>query len=171
MPVVAHTASALFQFMNANAAIAITARTGKRTQSVLSANFYRSRSMTDMTRWAERITEIEGHLNLRPRYQWIIADRNVEWLLESLRTAQAEIATDHAREEKITQALEAVVAEERKLCAENARLRAVVDAARKLKFGAYPAHGSGFVTIVTEGGVRELRDAFDALDAAEGKTT
>lgn len=48
------------------------------------------------------------------------------------------------------------------------RLRRVVIAARSLKFDVYPAHGSGFVTIVSEGN-GDLQDAIAALDAAEIK--
>lgn len=47
--------------------------------------------------------------------------------------------------------------------------QAVVEAASKLKFGAYPAHGSGLVLIVTDGNVDELRAALDALQSAQAK--
>lgn len=41
----------------------------------------------------------------------------------------------------------------------------VVEAVRKVEFGAYPAHGYGFVTIVT-GGVDEVQTALAAFEAA-----
>lgn len=43
------------------------------------------------------------------------------------------------------------------------KLLAVVEAAEKLKFSAYPAHGSGFVIIVSEGNVNALEKAVRAL--------
>lgn len=96
------------------------------------------------------------------------ARADIPWLLEQLRAAQAEIATDHAREEKITQALEAVVAEERKLCAKNARLRAVVDAARDIS-KTLTARAAAQISREFFDAMQKLADAIAALDAAEGK--
>jgi hypothetical protein len=48
-------------------------------------------------------------------------------------------------------------------------LLAVVEAARKLEFSAYPAHGSGLVTIVTAGDIGELQASLGALPPAPDK--
>jgi pilus assembly protein TadC len=47
----------------------------------------------------------------------------------------------------------------RKAANEIERLRRIEDAARALRFSAYPAHGSGFVIAVTGGNIDTLRDA------------
>ena len=50
-------------------------------------------------------------------------------------------------------------------------LMKIVGAAQKLKFGGYPAHGSGFVTIVTEGNVDDLAEALRAYqEGGNGKS-
>lgn len=41
------------------------------------------------------------------------------------------------------------------------RLRKIEAAARALEFSAYPAHGSGFVLIVSRGNVDDLRKALE----------
>ena len=45
---------------------------------------------------------------------------------------------------------------------ERNKMRVIVEAARKLTFGAYPAHGSGFVLIVTGGNVDDLAAALSS---------
>ncbi len=49
--------------------------------------------------------------------------------------------------------------ENAKLCAEIERLRKIEIAAQAITFGVYPAHGSGFVTIVTGGNINDLAEA------------
>ncbi len=44
-------------------------------------------------------------------------------------------------------------------------LEALYEAARELRFDAYPAHGSGFVLIVSGGNTDDLIAALAALDA------
>jgi len=52
--------------------------------------------------------------------------------------------------------------------AEIKRLRGIEDAAKALKFSAYPAHGSGFVLIVSGGNVNELAAALGQSAGKEG---
>lgn len=47
------------------------------------------------------------------------------------------------------------------------RLRAIEMAARALQFSAYPAHGSGFVTVVSGGNINDLERALNQQLTAE----
>lgn len=46
-------------------------------------------------------------------------------------------------------------------------LREVYTEARRLHFSAYPAHGSGFVTILTAGDLTKLRVAIEKVEEIE----
>lgn len=48
------------------------------------------------------------------------------------------------------------------------RLLAIEKAAAALQFSAYPAHGSGFVIIVSGGSINDLKDALMSNQALEG---
>lgn len=52
----------------------------------------------------------------------------------------------------------------RYLLAEVDRLRRIENAARALKFSAYPAHGSGFVLIVSDGSINDLAAALSTSE-------
>ena len=44
------------------------------------------------------------------------------------------------------------------------RLWELYEVAKKLKFSAYPAHGSGFVLTVTDGNINDLEAAISAVE-------
>lgn len=44
------------------------------------------------------------------------------------------------------------------------RLNQVYEAARKLKFGSYPAHGAGFIIRVIDGDISELQAAIESVE-------
>jgi hypothetical protein len=44
------------------------------------------------------------------------------------------------------------------------RLWELYQVAKQLKFSAYPAHGSGYVTTVTGGNINDLEAAIEAVD-------
>ena len=69
--------------------------------------------------------------------------------------------------EELVQADIAAQQTEETLSRENAELQRVADAAAALKFGAYPAHGSGFVIIVNGGNIDDLASALAVLAPKE----
>lgn len=100
----------------------------------------------------------------------IIASLSAAEATESLRTQLATVTRESdaavAREAVMYSALGQIVGETARAaivqCHRAEALLRVVEAAQALKFGAYPAHGSGFVVIVTEGNVDDLADALRA---------
>lgn len=127
--------------------------------------------MADMTGRAERIRTIESEL---ATYHYASA-YHVEWLLEQLRTAQAECA-----------ALKNELHDCGQKFAEIARLRAVVEAAREADGCFEAALAEGWNDALSNNDVERIIDlwmrrisyaqtvissAIAALDAAEGKTT
>ena len=82
-----------------------------------------------------------GKLTLAP------ADIHKRWAAMEARVVAAE------------RAMAAMMEVAGKADAEIERLRKIETAARALKFAAYPAHGSGFITQVTGGNINDLEAA------------